>query len=348
MIFRILTFPFRYSFSKLKKAIGKLNRVKIEPLYAFGNEDTIFVKGRAIEAYKQSKPSPKKNPLQNILGTIRRYAGSSIVDAKIDVVYQDKTQPVISDGEGIFDATFQNINTHISKKEYVIVKLHSESGLKPVKEFSQVPVRRYSSGHPLGIISDIDDTVLISHATQIGKKFWLSISKNAYTRRPFPGVSELYEILTDSGRNPVFYVSSSDWGLNDLIRDFLKYRKLPEGPLLLKDLHINLKNVWKSGGGSHTHKEEKIQMLFDLYSDMKFVLIGDSGQHDPEIYATLIKRNPGRVLTVYIRQIKDNDPQRKAAMEEMISPVEPPEILFVENTQEAIDHAKRQRSIQSE
>src|SRR5690606_20481816 len=113
MIFRILTFPFRYSFSKLKKAVGKLNRVKIEPLYAFGNEDTVLVKGRAIEAYKQSKPSPRKNPLVNILGTIRRYAGSSIVDAKIAVTYQDFTQEVVSDGEGIFEATFQNINALI-------------------------------------------------------------------------------------------------------------------------------------------------------------------------------------------------------------------------------------------
>lgn len=78
---------------------------------------------------------------------------------------------------------------------------------------------------------------------------------------------------------------------------------------------------------------------------MKFVLIGDSGQHDPEIYASIIKRNPGRVLIVYIRQIKDNDQDRKKTMIQSILPEEVPEILFVKNTQEAILHAKQQLAL---
>lgn len=345
MFFRILSFPFRYALSKIKKKIGKLDLVRIEPLYAFGNEDTVFVKGRTIEAYRQSKPSSRKNPLRNLLGTIRRYAGSSVVDAKVEITYQKITKVVASDGEGIFEADFQNISTSIHKTEYVVFKLQQEEGLVPEKEHSQVRVMRYHSSYPLGIISDIDDTILISNATQIGKKFWLSISKNAYTRRPFPGVSKLYKILTDNGKNPVFYVSSSDWNLNDLIKDFLEYRHIPAGPLLLKDLHVNLRNIWKSGGGSHTHKAEKVQLLFNLYPDMKFILIGDSGQHDPEIYASLIKRNPGRVLTVYIRQVKGNDPHRKSSMEKEIFPEEVPEIIFVRNTEEAISHTNLKKLV---
>ena len=340
MIFRILSWPLRYGFSKIKKAIGKLDRIKVEPLYAFGNEETVFVKGRAIEAYRQSKPSPRKNPFVNILATIRRYAGNSVVDAKVEVTYQEVTQTVTSDSEGVFEVIFQNIDPKIGNDEHVVFRFVNEDGLVPEARENLVKVLRYPSDHPLGIISDIDDTVLISHATQIGKKFWLSISKNAYTRRPFPGVSELYAMLTNRGENPVFYVSSSDWSLNDLIRDFLEYRNLPLGPLLLKDLHINLRNVWKSGGGSHLHKESKIQMLMDLYPEMQFVLIGDSGQHDPEIYASLIQRNPGRVQTVYIRQIKGDDVERKNKMLDKIMSDEVPEILFVKDTEEAIAHVK--------
>ncbi len=78
---------------------------------------------------------------------------------------------------------------------------------------------------------------------------------------------------------------------------------------------------------------------------MKFVLIGDSGQHDPEIYASLIKRNPGRVLIVYIRQIKNYHLNRKSEMEKTIFPAEVPQILFVKNTEEAISHAKKQNLI---
>ena len=341
MIFRILTFPIRYAFSKLKKAIGKLDRVRIEPLYAFGNEETVFVKGRVIEAYRQSKPSSRKNPLVNLLATIRRYAGSSVEGAKVEVCYQELLETVVSDAEGIFEVNFQEITPLITDHEHVTFTLKPEQGLVPEQGNRKVRVMRYASDYPLGIISDIDDTILISHATQIGKKFWLSISKNAYTRRPFPGVSELYDIISNSGTNPVFYVSSSDWSLADLIKDFLKFRKIPQGPLLLKDLHINLRNVWKSGGGSHQHKEEKITLLLKLYPAMKFVLIGDSGQHDPEIYASVIKRNPGRVLIVYIRQIKENDEDRRAKMIQSILPEQVPEIIFVKNTEEAIAHAKQ-------
>lgn len=345
MIFRFLTFPIRYAFSKLKRAIGKLNRIRIEPLYAFGNESSVFVKGRIVEAYRQSKPSSRKNPLANILGTIRRYAGSSIEGAMIEVCYQDIKELVASDSEGIFEVVFQPTSHLIAADEFVTFKLQPEEGLVPEKQSRRVSVSRYSSTSHLGIVSDIDDTILISHATQIGKKFWLSVSKNAYTRRPFPGVSELYEVLTNSGTHPVFYVSSSDWSLNDLIKDFLKYRKLPNGVLLLKDLHINLRNVWKSGGGSHTHKYDKISLLMSLYPAMKFILIGDSGQHDPEIYASIIKRNPGRVLIVYIRQLKKKDFNRQDEMEDLIAPEELPEIVFVKNTEEAIAHAKQQKLV---
>lgn len=342
MVFRILSLPFRYGISKLKKAIGKLDRVKVEPLYAFGNEETVFVKGRAIEAYRQSKPSPRKNPFINILATIRRYAGNSVVDAKVEVTYQEITRTVTSDSEGVFEVIFQSIDLTFDQDEHVVFRFVNEEGLIPEEPENVVKVLRYPSDHPLGIISDIDDTVLISHATQIGKKFWLSISKNAYTRRPFPGVSELYRMLTNFGENPVFYVSSSDWSLSNLIEDFLEYRNLPSGPLLLKDLHVNLSNIWKSGGGSHSHKESKIQLLMDLYPGMQFVLIGDSGQHDPEIYASLIQRNPRRVRTVYIRQIKGDDVERKNKMMDAIMPEEVPDILFVRETAEAIAHFRKQ------
>lgn len=345
MIFRILTFPFRYAFSKIKKAIGKLDKIRIEPLYAFGNEECLLVKGRVVEAYRQSKPSPRKNPLQNVLGTIRRYAGSSVEGARVEVSFHGDTKSVLSDSEGIFETSFQNINTLKDVREQVSFKLVEEEGVVPEKNCWKVAAMRYASSTPVGIISDIDDTILISHATQIGRKFWLSVSKNAYTRRPFPGVSEFYEILTNGGANPLFYVSSSDWSLNDLIKDFLSYRKIPLGPLLLKDLYVNLKNVWKSGGGSHVHKQEKIDFLLKLYPGMRFVLIGDSGQHDPEIYASIIKRNPERVLLVYIRQIKLNDTERKSQMIDSILPGKVPDIVFVKNTEEAISHVKQQQKV---
>ncbi|MBE0661429.1 MAG: DUF2183 domain-containing protein [Bacteroidales bacterium] len=340
MFIRIITFPFRYLFARLKKSIGKLDTLKIEPLYAFGNEKEMFFKARVVESYRQSRPSANKNYFQNLLAAIRRYAGSSVPNAKVEVSYHLQNIILESDAEGIISCTFKHAVETIPENDFIICHLLPEEGVRPERDHVKSQVLRYHSRHPIGIISDIDDTVLISHATMIGKKFWLSISKNAYTRRPFPGVSEFYKALSDNNTNPFFYVSSSDWNLYDLIRDFLNYRDIPAGPLLLKDLHVDLRNIWKSGGGSHQHKLEKINMILELYPGMKFILIGDSGQHDPELYAEIIEKHPGQIKAVYIREIRIIKDQRRKLLEAKLRDPAGPGIVFVKNTEQAIQHAR--------
>jgi phosphatidate phosphatase APP1 len=345
MILRLITFPFRFTYTKFRKAIGKLDTIRIEPLYAFGNESRVLVKGRVVESYRQSKPSRKKNYLQNLLAALRRYAGNAIPEVRVELVYHGERKVVQSDEEGIIDCTFDLSEDFIKGEDSIVLRILSEEGIKPERDFVTYPVVRYPANHPRGTISDIDDTILISHATQVGRKLWLSVSKNAYTRRPFPGVSAFYKGLTLNGEHPVFYVSSSDWNLFDMIRDFLNFRNIPDGPLLLKDLHVNLRNIWKSGGGSHQHKLDKILMLLDLYPGMKFILVGDSGQHDPELYAEIIKSHPGRVEAVYIREIKQLSDQRRKLLEAKTNDPEAPAVVFVKNTEEAINHARNYKII---
>lgn len=341
MIFRILTFPVRYTFSKVKRAVGKLDIIQLEPLFAFGNSDIVYFKARVVEGYKQSVPSEKKTSARNMLAAIRRYSGSSVPDIKVKASLGDQMVMVVSDGEGILDGHFKVRTTQ--KDETIRFTFVKEDDVEFQSSEVIFPVSRFEADHPLGIISDIDDTILVSKATQLGEKLWLSISKNAYTRRPFPGISKFYKGLTNHGENPVFYVSSSDWNLNELIKDFLKFRDIPKGPLLLQDLHVNLKNIWKSGGGSHAHKGEKIEFIMDLYPQMKFILVGDSGQHDPELYAEAIENYPGRVKAVYIRLIKEMDEERKNLLDRYSDHIP---IAYVKNTEEAIEHAEKQGFLQ--
>lgn len=314
--------------------------IAIEPLYAFGNETRIMVQGRVVESYKQSRPSARKTYLQNLLATIRRYAGSSVPEAKVEVEFQGVVQVLESDADGIFHSSFDRKGSPGTGNQRIAFRLLPEEGLQPEQEQVNVGVHCYASDHPRGIISDVDDTILISHATRVGRKLWLSIAKNAYTRRPFPGVSAFYKALTNHGEHPVFYISSSDWNLVDLIRDFLDYRNIPQGTMLLKDLHVDLKNIWKSGGGSHQHKLEKVELLMELFPGMKFILIGDSGQHDPELYAEVITRHPGRILAVYIREVRVMGDQRRELLEAKLKDPDGPSVAFVKNTREAMDHAK--------
>ncbi|MCH7402008.1 phosphatase domain-containing protein [Belliella kenyensis] len=332
-----LTFPIKYSFSKLKRKFGKLDLVRMEVLLAFGNEHEIFIKGRLVEAYKQSNPSPKKSALQNFIATLRRYAGNSVSDVQVKLQFQDAEKLLVSNEEGLFEVKLPLNVTENKSVECAQLTLIEDEGIVAEIKTVRFIISRYSTNTPLGIISDIDDTIIISHATSLGKKLWLSISKNAYTRRPFPGVSTFYNYLSNDGQNPVFYVSSSDWNLFHLIQDFLEYRRIPKGPLLLKDPHVTLRNIWKSGGGSHEHKLEKISQLMTLFPKTKFILIGDSGQHDPELYTRIIETFPNQVKAVYIRRIKKVDKEREDRLNSYNHTIP---IAWVKNSEEALTHAK--------
>lgn len=279
---------------------------------------------------------------------LRRYAGSSVPDAKVLVTYFGQKKELYSDEEGIISCEFHAVSQQTESVHRVSFSLLEEDGLVAEKKNNFLKVSQFPKNYPIGVISDIDDTVLISHATDIGKKLWLSVSKNAFTRRPFPGVSGFYKALTEDGKHPIFYVSSSDWNLFDLIKDFLAFRHIPTGPILLQDLHLSLKNIWKSGGGSHQHKLEKIKMLLEMYPGMRFFLIGDSGQHDPELYADVIKSYPERIKSVYIRKVSDDNEEGRAMLVEELKEIDKsPEMVFVKNSQEAITHAKQHEFISS-
>ena len=310
-------------------SLVKHDKTIVEPFLAIGNNEVVFIKGRVISAYKEKRPSSRNGWLKNILAAIRRYSGSSVPNAKVEITFQERNYVVSTDEDGVFELQLGECKPNDELSEVVLFKV-----LEPASKKSQaahLDVLRYKG--KTGIISDIDDTIIISHSTDIGKKFWLSISKNAFTRRPLPGVSEFYKKLTENGSKPIFYVSSSDWSLFDLIRDFLRYRHIPEGPILLKDKHINLKNIWRSGGGNHHHKFEKIELLFDLYPEMSFYLIGDSGQEDPEIYAEVIDKHPTRIKGVFIRLVDKFEQERKEKLKHIISLGQ---FHFIESSQEAI------------
>jgi phosphatidate phosphatase APP1 len=271
------------------------------------------------------------------LGTIRRYAGSSVPGAAVRLDIGGQNKLLTADDEGVFEILLDLIGDRPKSVNEVRLSLLPEEGIKPEKKFINQKVLRFPKRLPRAVISDIDDTIIVSKATNIQEKFWLSISKNAYTRRPFPGVSDFYRILSANGAYPVFYVSSSDWNLFDLIKDFINYREIPEGPIFLKDQHLDLKNIWKSGGGSHEHKLEKISFLMNFFPKLNFVLIGDSGQHDPEIYGEIIDKFKNRIEAVFIRQVGKTDPARKRKLNGLLPDNK---IFWVKNSKEAIAHAK--------
>ena len=192
-----------------------------------------------------------------------------------------------------------------------------------------------------GVISDIDDTVLVTDATNLLQTAKLTFLGNAYTRLPFAGIAAFYRAL-QSGPvttlfNPIYFVSSSPWNLYDLLVDFFRVQGIPKGPILLRDFSLSTKLL--ASEEHHTHKLAMIRKVLDVNPDLPFVLIGDSGQQDPEIYAQVVRENPNRIRAVYIRDV--SEAVRDQAVRELIQTTDAHNVpmLLVADTVAAAEHA---------
>ena len=110
--------------------------------------------------------------------------------------------------------------------------------------------------------------------------------------------------FSQRGGNPIFYVSSSPWNLYDLLHEVFEVHGIPAGPLFLKDDGI-AKEVLLSLG-HREHKLRSIEHILQTHQDLPFVLVGDSGQKDPEIYREVAERFPGRIRAIYIREVAES------------------------------------------
>lgn len=159
----------------------------------------------------------------------------------------------------------------------------------------------------LGIISDIDDTFLISHTHNFFKKLYVILTKNIDNREIFDDVVPHYQALSRAGQeegqfNSFFYVSSSEWNLYEFILQFARKHELPKAIIKLKDIKTGLGDFLFTGRGGHDHKFIKIKDIISFYPQLRYVLMGDDSQHDPFLYERIVKMFPVNIKAVYIRQ----------------------------------------------
>jgi phosphatidate phosphatase APP1 len=197
----------------------------------------------------------------------------------------------------------------------------------------------------LGIISDIDDTFLISHTQNFFKKIYILLFKNVNDRKVFTDVVPHYQALSSAGRhnkeeeNAFFYVSSSEWNLYRFIVKFTKIHHLPRAVILLKDIKRGITDFFMSGRGNHDHKFDKIKHVLEFYPNLKYVLLGDDSQHDPVLYERICKIFPVTVKAVYIRQTGNH---QKEATKKIMKNLENLEVsvCYYKHSSEAIMHSK--------
>ena len=225
---------------------------------------------------------------------LKRFIVSPWSDHDVTIHFDGQLFRVTTDESGYFLAEIE-VELNPGWKSY---KVKVDTGEKVLNKEGEVLIADPSDL----IISDIDDTILVSHATSLIRKLYLLLSRNPQQRKPFKGIVDSYNSIPRK-EIPFVFVSSSEWNLYDFIKDFCEYNEFPKGVYFLQKIK-RWKDLFRSGGGDHMHKLEKIEQLLNLFPKAKFHLVGDSGQRDAAIYTTLALKYTDRVRSIHIRDLK--------------------------------------------
>lgn len=331
---------------RFRKLFGTyaIQKILIIPYRSYGSWSHLYVKGRVLD----NEPlvyEPKQsfwNTLRNAFRqfdtheipniTVNLKIGgleiNTVTDKKGYFLFDTKLPPdakITSDHEGwvSFELSCPDVSPDIQTAafmgEYLIPETEAD----------------------YGIISDIDDTILNTGVTSFlkWKVFRNSLFVNAFQRIPLKGAPELYRKLhlgvNDLEKNPVFYLSNSPWNLYQYLRSFMEHSGFPKGPILLRTFSSIFQ---KLAASEKPHKQKEIINLLDSYPNLKFILIGDSGEHDASIYTDIAVQFPTRILCIYLRTVTHK--RRMRHVKSIVDNFRTVPVLLVEKSEEAEAHAK--------
>lgn len=313
--------------------------IEIVPYRGFGTPSLFMLSGRVLSPRSVMAGADGESVWRNLLASYQRLASGEIPGARLTVRFDRFSTEVTCDEEGYFHLSVPVDPPIESTSLWHPIHLQLIEPLPPsatVSAIGQVLVPPADAS--FGVISDLDDTVIQTGATSRMQVLRSTLLRSARERLSFEGKAAFYQDLHAS-RNPIFFVSSSPWNLYDLLTEFLSIQGFPDAPLFLGDFGFD-ETKWLHAHHDE-HKHQQITRIFKTYPALPFLLIGDSGQRDPEIYLDIVKAAPARVLAVYIRDVTTQ--QRDAEVQEIARRVSESgvEMFLFGHTREIREHARR-------
>lgn len=282
-------------------------KVKLKTYRGYANGQQIIIFGHLFKKHAPDRFDLKGKRFRHAYSVIRMFTIRTLGNVSVRVIFRGVKMETKTLEDGYFEFALPYSGKLESGWHKFTVSTDSNGAhIEEEGEFLKPYPGKY------GLISDIDDTFLISHSSNFLKKIYILLTRNIDKRNIFEGVVYHYRLLsdagrtTDSGTNAFFYVSSSEWNLYNFIEKFAMLHDLPKAVIKLQKIKTGLGDFLFTGGGSHDHKFHKVKNLIEFYPELKFILFGDDGQKDPEIYGHIVKLFPSNVTAVYIRCTKKN------------------------------------------
>jgi phosphatidate phosphatase APP1 len=320
--------------------LGLTNEVTIKVYHGYGFGNQLVIYGHVFKLSPKPRKKYRKSFLRNTWALLRLFMVKPFPKLQLEMQWKDKTYFSRTDTDGFFKFDWKDEDNLQQGWNEVTVKAKiNNNSIAESKGHVFVP---YLTQY--GFISDIDDTFLISHSSNLRKRLFVLFTQNARTRKPFEGVVNHYQLLAQSNTtanapNPFFYVSSSEWNLYEYILEFTRVNQIPKGVFLLNQLK-QFSQLLKTGQNHHKTKFTRIARILESYPGQRFVLLGDSSQQDPYIYEAIVSHFPKQIHAVYIRDVYARNKSKAADVLHKIESKGVP-CCFFQHSKDAILHSRK-------
>ncbi|MBU2939983.1 DUF2183 domain-containing protein [Lacinutrix sp. C3R15] len=322
------------------------NPVQIIAFQSYGTDKHFYLRGRALQ--DESIDLKEQGTFSLLLNSWKRLESDELKHVAITIKLPNgEVLHTISDNHGYFKikADVQDLKTMTNPEGWLAceVAFNDVAIKRKIQNENRFPAEILipSSKATFAVASDIDDTILHTGvaSTLKWRVLYNTFFKSAKMRLPLKGAADFYHLLhrgkSGDNANPIFYVSNSPWNLYRYLALFLKQNNFPKGPILLRSFKDILK---KKAPDEKPKKQKEILDLLYTYPDMPFILIGDSGEHDPDIYMEIAEQYPDRIIAIYLRSVKHE--KKIIRVKSMLDNYKTTPALLVESSEQAIIHAR--------
>lgn len=261
----------------------------VVPFVGYGGDGWVRVLGRVVLR------KPGVDRFRSIRGW-RSFTSIPVRDAEVTVRAGDRETVVRTDRGGIIDA---RVEAELPPG-WGSVRLTF-----PGRDGVDEAVMIVDENAGFGLVSDVDDTVMVTALPRPFLAAWNSFVLNEHARTPVAGMAVLYERITRAHPEaPVVYLSTGAWNVVPTLTRFLTRNLYPRGPLLLTDWGPSPEHWFRSGAA---HKRSSLERLAAEFPGIRWLLVGDDGQADERVYGDFARRHPDHVRAVAIRQLSPGE-----------------------------------------
>ena len=280
----------------------------IKVYQGYGHTHDLIIYGHVFQRAPAARYRNSNNIGENSLQLLRLFFVKPFPHVRLKLQWGNQQLFTVAIEEGFFTFEWVSEVEVTAGWHAVTVESIDESGTVTAKGAGRLYVPHSTQ---YVFVSDIDDTVMVSHSATTFRRLWELLFRNPRTRRKFEHLSEHYQMLayaqTDAATpNPFFYVSSSEWNLYDYLAEFFTHNNLPEGIFLLSELKT-IGELFRSGQTKHAGKQVRIERLLNVFPKQQFILLGDNSQKDPDIYTSIARKFPQRIFAIYIRNVRPEE-----------------------------------------